>query len=174
MGKHLMKVIETFYNNELDNIGNHDSFVWYGPRWAQAATAPHRMYKMYSTGEFSPGHTDTDLSEGGIRVPFVLRYPASIPSASNGTIQRPFTTVADIAPTILDLAGIKHPVPSGDARGDWHGHSVAGMRGKSWVDWLKHGENTSEAVHTDDDPAYGWELFGRAGKPLHAVHQPQS
>lgn len=54
MGKHLMKIIETFYNNELENIGNHDSFVWYGPRWAQAATAPHRMYKMYSTGELCP------------------------------------------------------------------------------------------------------------------------
>lgn len=50
MGPNLMKVIERYYNNSLENVGNHDSFVWYGPRWAQAATAPHRMCKMYSTG----------------------------------------------------------------------------------------------------------------------------
>lgn len=97
-------------------------------------------------------------------MPFLLRYPPAISAGQNGTIQRPFATVADIAPTILELAGLKHPVPSGQARGDWHGRSVAGMRGKSWVPWLKDGNNTSEAIHTDDDPAYGWELFGRAGQ----------
>ena len=32
MGKDLMKVLHKYYNNTLDNIGNHDSFVWYGPR----------------------------------------------------------------------------------------------------------------------------------------------
>ena len=24
--------IETFYDNSLNNMGNHDSFFWYGPR----------------------------------------------------------------------------------------------------------------------------------------------
>jgi arylsulfatase A-like enzyme len=59
LGRDLMAVIDRFYNNSYDNIGNHDSFVWYGPRWAQAATAPHRLYKMYSTGKLA--HT---LSSG--------------------------------------------------------------------------------------------------------------
>ena len=49
MGHDLIAVLKRYYNNKLDNIGNHDSFVWYGPRWAQAATAPSRLYKMYST-----------------------------------------------------------------------------------------------------------------------------
>lgn len=60
MSKDLIGVMKKYYNNQLENIGNHDSFVWYGPRWAQAATAPSRLYKMYSTG-------------GGIRVPMVVR-----------------------------------------------------------------------------------------------------
>ena len=44
-------------DNSLDNIGNANSFVWYGTRWAQASTAPSRLFKMYTT-------------EGGIKVPF--------------------------------------------------------------------------------------------------------
>ena len=55
-----MDVAHRYYNNKLDNIGNYDSFVWYGPRWAQASTAPHKLYKGYST-------------EGGIRVPFIVQ-----------------------------------------------------------------------------------------------------
>ena len=38
MGDNLMAVINRYYDNSLDNIGEHNSFVWYGPRWAQAAT----------------------------------------------------------------------------------------------------------------------------------------
>ena len=60
MGENIMKVVRKYYDNKLENMGNHNSFVWYGPRWAQASTAPSKLYKMYST-------------EGGIRVPFVVQ-----------------------------------------------------------------------------------------------------
>ena len=60
MGDNILKVCRKYYDNKLENIGNHNSFVWYGPRWAQASTAPSKLYKMYST-------------EGGIRVPFVVQ-----------------------------------------------------------------------------------------------------
>lgn len=58
----LMEHLGKYYNNELSNIGNKDSFVWYGPRWAQAATAPSRLYKAFTT-------------KGGVRVPCVVRHP---------------------------------------------------------------------------------------------------
>jgi arylsulfatase A-like enzyme len=32
LGPDLMAVVRKHYNNALDNIGEHDSFVWYGPR----------------------------------------------------------------------------------------------------------------------------------------------
>jgi hypothetical protein len=38
----------------------------------------------------------------------------------------------DICPTILDLAGIKHPAANGDS-GRFRDRDVAPMRGKSWV-----------------------------------------
>ncbi|RSH95516.1 hypothetical protein EHS25_000608 [Saitozyma podzolica] len=149
-GKELLRIINRYYDNSLDNVGNHDSFVWYGPRWAQAATAPHRLYKMFST-------------EGGLRVPFVIRYPGFDPTFQNGTLLRAFSTVADLCPTILDLAGVSHPCPDGQAAGSWRDRTVAGMRGKSWVRYFS-GEQLDgiSAIHSDDDPAFGWELFGRA------------
>ena len=47
MGNDLMAVIRKYYDNSLDNIGEHDSFVWYGPRWAQAATGTYMQSGPY-------------------------------------------------------------------------------------------------------------------------------
>ena len=39
------QLVDKYYNNSFENLGNKDTFVNYGPRWAQAATAPSRLYK---------------------------------------------------------------------------------------------------------------------------------
>jgi arylsulfatase A-like enzyme len=95
----------------------------------------------------------------------VIRYPGFDPTFQNGTLLRAFSTVADLCPTILDLAGVSHPCPDGQAAGSWRDRTVAGMRGKSWVRYFS-GEQLDgiSAIHSDDDPAFGWELFGRAGQ----------
>ncbi|EEB94388.1 hypothetical protein MPER_06806, partial [Moniliophthora perniciosa FA553] len=143
IGKDIMAVIQKYYDNSLENIGEYNSFVWYGPRWAQAATAPSRLYKMFST-------------EGGIRVPMIVNYPPWTEKRA-GTIIDAFATVMDIAPTVLDLAGIEHPGAT------FRGRSVEGMRGKSWRAFFEGSEVRGvDAIHTSDDPAVGWELFGRA------------
>ncbi|KAG8706576.1 hypothetical protein FRC08_000960, partial [Ceratobasidium sp. 394] len=36
MGERISKTLKEHYNNSYENIGSADSFVWYGPRWAQA------------------------------------------------------------------------------------------------------------------------------------------
>jgi arylsulfatase A-like enzyme len=54
-GPDLQRFIRDYYDNSLGNVGRGNSYVWYGPRWAQAATAPSRLYKAFTT-------------EGGIRV----------------------------------------------------------------------------------------------------------
>ncbi|ESK89863.1 arylsulfatase [Moniliophthora roreri MCA 2997] len=143
IGKDIMAVIQKYYDNSLENVGEYNSFVWYGPRWAQAATAPSRLYKMFST-------------EGGIRVPMIVNYPPWTEKRA-GKIVDAFATVMDIAPTVLDLAGIEHPGAI------FRGRSVEGMRGKSWRTFFEGPEVRGvEAIHTSDDPAVGWELFGRA------------
>ncbi|KAI1638578.1 arylsulfatase [Biscogniauxia mediterranea] len=52
-----------------------DSFAWwYGSRWASASsTAPGLLYKMFA-------------SEGGIRVPLILRYPDLVPRERRGGV----------------------------------------------------------------------------------------
>ena len=113
------------------------------------------------------------MSEGGLRVPFVIRYPHFHPDLQNGATLHAFSTVADLCPTILDLAGITHPVPPGQSQGQWHGRKVAGMRGKSWVKYGQRGHDSMTAIHRDDDPAIGWELFGRAGESGIKPRSPQ-
>ena len=122
-------------DNSLDNLGGPTSFVWYGPRWAQAATAPSRLHKAFTT-------------EGGIRVVGFVTWPGF---ARQGEIGTAFSTVMDIAPTVLELAGAAHP---GTA---YRGREVEPMRGRSLVPYLSR---DGEAVH-DAETGTGWELFGR-------------
>ncbi|KAK8207418.1 alkaline-phosphatase-like protein [Phyllosticta capitalensis] len=133
--------LKKYYNNALDNLGAGDSFIWYGPRWAQAATAPSRLYKAYTT-------------EGGVRVPFVAQFPKGYQDPSRaGSITDVFATVMDLAPTILDMAGVKHPAPS------FHGREVVPMRGASMAPFAR--SSSVERVHAEDF-VNGWETCGRA------------
>jgi arylsulfatase len=134
----LTRHIQKYYDNSYANIGRANSYVWYGPRWAQAATAPSRLYKTFT-------------SEGGIRVPLILRYPPLTSSTSQDGIVRSFSTVMDIFPTVLDLAGVP-PVGS-----SFRSREVVPIRGTSWVPFLR---NQRERIHAEDH-ATGWELFGR-------------
>ncbi|KAH8586026.1 arylsulfatase [Bisporella sp. PMI_857] len=128
--------IARYYDNSLPNLGKYNSYTWYGPHWASAATAPSRLYKCFP-------------SEGGIRVPFVLNYPPL--RVGKNVIDHSFSTVMDIAPTILELAEVKHPALK------YRSRTVAPMRGASWIPYLK-GEQ--ESIH-EKHHVTGWELFGR-------------
>ena len=135
LGPRIVKLVEEHCDNSLDNLGNGTSFIWYGPRWAQAATAPSRLHKAFTT-------------EGGIRVVGFVTWPGFTRQGEIGTA---FATVMDIAPTVLELAGVAHPGTS------YQGREVAPMRGRSLVGYLS---GDTEAVH-DADTGTGWELFGR-------------
>lgn len=136
MVQHLRK----YYNNHIDNLGRGDSFIWYGPRWAQAAAAPSRLYKAFTT-------------EGGVRVPFLAQFPKTHPLCHPaGSISHQFSTVMDLAPTILEMAGIKHPAPS------YRGREVVPMRGASMLPYVV---GKTPRIHPEDHIT-GWETCGRA------------
>ncbi|KAI0442743.1 alkaline-phosphatase-like protein [Xylaria telfairii] len=136
----MLQHLQKYYNNNIENLGNGDSFIWYGPRWAQAATAPSRLYKAYTT-------------EGGVRVPYMMKPPAAFSgNIQGGSITHQFATVMDLAPTILDMAGVKHPAPT------YQGREVVSMRGKSMVPYLA---KQAETIH-EKDFINGWETCGRA------------
>jgi arylsulfatase A-like enzyme len=132
--------LQKYYNNSIENLGNYNSFIWYGPRWAQAATAPSRLYKAYTT-------------EGGVRVPFLARFPQGVNVVNSAKgITDQFATVMDLAPTILEMAGVSHPAPT------YAGREVVHMRGKSFYPWATGG---TERIH-EKDFIQGWETCGRA------------
>ena len=132
--------------------------------WAQASTAPNRLYKHYTT-------------EGGIRVPFVMRYPGFTQHAP-GTVCHAFTTAMDILPTFLDLAAIGHPNPNPAhprAVAPYHDRHVYPMRGKSWVPYFRDGiaprsskdtrtdqAQIHESIYGDEGAIVAWEHYGKA------------
>ena len=115
----ILNHIYKYYDNSLENIGRRNSYVWYGNRWAQAATAPSRLYKMFST-------------QGGCRVPLVLKPAVRAGDQAmvgGNRLTDAFCTVMDIVPTVLEYANLEHPTI-------YKGRLVAPVRGKSWKAFL--------------------------------------
>ncbi|MEZ4334708.1 MAG: arylsulfatase [Myxococcota bacterium] len=120
-------------DNRLESIGSARSYVWYGPNWAEAATAPSRLYKSFPT-------------EGGTRVPAFLWSPGRVPSGLSGR----YVSVRDVLPTLLDYAGV--PVTA-----EVDGHRVRMPEGRSIRPWI---ENAGLAPDDAEIVANG-EMFGR-------------
>ncbi|CAK7199497.1 hypothetical protein SEUCBS139899_002177 [Sporothrix eucalyptigena] len=166
MGDNVKEAIFKYYNNDYDNIGSWNSFTWLGPLWAQASTAPSRLFKCFP-------------SQGGILVPCVVKPPTATLqlSVEAGSLNRAFCTVMDFAPTFLELAGVTLPpaydktVP-GLLQGStvtrkmttFRGRDVHAIRGTSWVPYLTSaGKSAADdlwAIHSPTEPI-GWELFSR-------------
>lgn len=78
----------------LDDIGGPRSNANYPWGWAQAGNTPLKRYKQNTHG-------------GGVRDPLVVHWPAGI--TDPGGIRPQFCHVTDIAPTVLELAGLDTP-----------------------------------------------------------------
>tara|TARA_R110002072_G_C7967828_1_gene534452 strand:- start:27 stop:1808 length:1782 start_codon:yes stop_codon:yes gene_type:complete len=124
------------YNTDYDTLGLKGSFNTIGPSFASAAASPLAYYKFYA-------------GEGGMRVPLVMAG-ASIPAMEKPS--NAFTWVTDIAPTILELAGVKPP------SGRYGGHPVEPMIGRSL---LRVARGESDRVYSPTE-TIGYELGGNA------------
>jgi uncharacterized sulfatase len=99
-----------------------------------------------------------DLSEGGIRVPFIARWPGKITAGATSNHLGGFQ---DVLPTLAELAGVANAVP-----GD--------IDGLSFTPTLLEGSTTKQAQH---DYLY-WAFYERGGAQavrkgsLKAVQQP--
>lgn len=121
-------------DNSFANRGAASSYVTYGAGWAQAATAPSWLTKGYQ-------------SEGGTRaVAFISG--AGIPRRTGADTQ--FLSVADIAPTLLEFAGLDPSTTRVDGR------AVRPITGRSWTAWLR---DPKARVYGAND-GFGAELFG--------------
>ncbi|MEH6710544.1 MAG: arylsulfatase [Paraglaciecola polaris] len=134
------KVLVQRYNNadnSLENLGRDGSMMFYGPGWASASSTPFYLFKRH-------------MSEGGIRVPFIISGPGV---EHHATVSREMLTIRDVAPTLLDVAGVRYPAA------EFEGRKVLPQTGLSFVRKLQYPEDHTHIHQTTE--VFGWELFKR-------------
>ena len=116
--------IREHFNEDYDRMGKADSFISYGPQWAEAGSAPFRFFKGYTT-------------EGGMIAPLIISGPRV---SGNNKTSHEFLTLMDLAPTFYELGGAHYP-------DQYHGKKTYALRGTSLLPYL--GGFTSR-VHGSD------------------------
>ncbi|HPF45958.1 MAG TPA: arylsulfatase [Emcibacteraceae bacterium] len=129
--------IEANFNNSYENMGKQGSYIYYGPHWAQAGSAPSRMFKGF-------------ITEGGIKVPGIINYGDKIKHLK-GEFDDHFLTVLDLPVTFLDLANADLP------GSEYKGRKVYPYIGKSILPYLR---GDAKTIHNDND-VVSWELSNR-------------
>lgn len=115
--------------------GDPQSYIGYGPMWAQVSMTPFSQYKG-------------NLAEGGIRNALIVSGP--IVKQPKGSINnKSVLHVADIMPTLLEVAGASYPKTV-------NGQEPPPLIGKSWIKTLA-GE--AESPRSEQDHL-AWEIFG--------------
>jgi len=126
--------VERNSDNRYENMGRQFSRVGPGPAWAQVSMTPYRLFKGFTT-------------EGGIRTPLIISGPGL---TNKGGHNDAFAHVVDISATILDAAGVDHPMTS------YKGRKVESLRGRSMMSVL----NGKTDFIYDNDTAVSWEMLG--------------
>ena len=85
--------VQAHFNHDYDRMGKPDSFISYGPQWAEAGSAPFRYFKGQTT-------------EGAFTAPMLMSGPGVEPT---GGIHHGFTTLMDMAPTFYEIAETDYP-----------------------------------------------------------------
>jgi arylsulfatase A-like enzyme len=114
--------------------GDPGSYVAYGPMWAQVSMTPFSQYKGW-------------LAEGGIRNALIVSGPAV--KRPKGSINHGVMHVADLMPTLLEIAGASYPKTH-------EGRELPALMGKSWGKVLA---GQAESPRTEQD-YLAWEIFG--------------
>jgi len=84
-----------FMIERLDDFGGPDSYNHYAVGWAHAMCAPYQWTKQVAS------------HWGGTRNGTIVHWPKGI--KGRGEIRSQFTHVIDVAPTVLEAAGLPHP-----------------------------------------------------------------
>jgi arylsulfatase len=114
--------------------GDPGTYVGYGPMWAQVSMTPFSQYKGWS-------------AEGGIRNALIVSGPAV--RRAKGSLNHGLMHVADIMPTLLEIAGAEYPKTH-------EGRELPDLIGKSWGPMLA---GQAESPRTEQD-YLAWETFG--------------
>lgn len=119
--------LEAHYHRDVETLGEKGSWVAAGRNWGAVSNTPFSGHKFYA-------------GEGGVRVPLIM---AGLPAIEPGAVEGAFVYVTDLAPTLLEIAGLAPP---------------EAMRGKSILALLRA---AAGPLH-DADEAIGYEFSGNA------------
>jgi arylsulfatase len=78
----------------VGDLGTTRAYNHYAWGWAWAGNAPFRLWKRYTW-------------LGGVRTPLIVHWPRGI--AARGEVRDQFCHAIDVAPTVLDAAGLQFP-----------------------------------------------------------------
>lgn len=127
--------LREFYNDDYDNMGKPNSYISYGPAWAEAGSSPFRYFKDYAT-------------QGGMNTTMIISHPNV---QNKNSIHHGFTTLIDLAPTFYEIAETTYPET-------FNGKDVYPLRGETILPLLK-GQATEVHNH---DYVFALEHYGNA------------
>jgi arylsulfatase len=136
-GYYMVEWIKNNFDNSLASIGTRRSYTGLGRGWGMAVNTPFNKAKA-------------TMYEGGVHVAAFAHYPKA--GFSNSRYEC-VSSIMDIAPTILELAGVKYP-------STYEGNPLSPMQGVSLARIFKEDPAKSAC---SDDRYIGWEFVGVKG-----------
>lgn len=135
----MAKWVETQFDQSFEAIGTANSEHTIGVSWANAATGGLQWWKWF-------------IGEGGIRVPMMIVPPGAFSAeyARAGQISNATVSVKDLPMTILEYAGVTHPMSQ------YKDRKIVKPTGISVKPFM---DQKSEEVRSEKD-WYAFELFG--------------
>ena len=127
--------LKEYYNDDFDNMGNANSYISYGPQWAEAGSSPFRYYKDFAT-------------EGGTNTTMIICGPNV---NRKNEIHHGFTSLLDLAPTFYEMANLTYPKA-------YQGNKVYPLKGNSLIPFVS---GTSNEIH-DSTYVFALEHYGNA------------
>lgn len=127
--------LKEYYNDDYDNMGHANSYISYGPQWAEAGSSPFRYYKDFAT-------------QGGINTTMIIKGPNV--NRKNET-HHGFTSLLDLAPTFYEVANIPYPQV-------YEGNEVYPLKGNSLIPFVSGKTNE---IH-DSEYVFALEHYGNA------------
>ena len=122
-------------DNSIENLGREGSVMFYGPGWGSAGSVPFNLFKRHA-------------AEGGIRVPAIVSGPGV---SAGGAISHSVLMVSDVAPTLLELAGVDYPEDT------YEGREILPQTGRSFARLFRE----PDAVIHGEEEVLGIELWAR-------------
>lgn len=127
--------IKEHFNVDYENMGKPNSFISYGPQWAEAGSSPFKYFKGLTT-------------EGGMNTPMII---SGAGVAKKNTIENTFLTLMDLAPTFYEVSGATYPKV-------FNNKKVYPLKGNSIVSFVN---GKVKNIH-NDNYVFGLEHANRA------------